>query len=527
MANVKFTDLPNLGNITANTIVPVVDSNVNYTVTATQLQTFVNTGNITANTVSATGNITGNYFIGNGSQLTGIVSSYGNANVADYLPIYTGNIAANVISATGNIAGSYFLGNGSQLTGLPATYGNANVAAYLATNTGNITANTISASGNVTGAFILGDGSQLTNLPSLNYNNSNVVTLLAAFGSNVITTTGNIQASYFAGDGSLLTNLPSGILSGNLTGNIAGNGFGISNVVTLTSTGAVSAAGNVSGANIVGTHFGNGANLTGIPTSIQAGNGISVNSSTGAVTITNNNPTPYTNANVAAYLPTYTGNLNPNVLTANAAVIGGTLTVGSTSANLTVNFGSAAMLIRNTDSAGGGLIIQAGLINSSNIPLRIRNANGIEVANVSIGGQIQTASTISAAGNISTAGFISAVGNVIVGGTANIGPYIERTTTGLTTSTSFTPVMSVGPVQRVTANNNFTLTAPTGMIQGQSITLIIVQDATGSRVMTPNAAYKFAYGLKTLSTAANAIDMMSIFYDGTDYLCNLVKGYTT
>jgi hypothetical protein len=61
----------------------------------------------------------------------------------------SGNISVSgIISATGNIVGSYFIGNGSQLTGIATTYGN-----------------------------------------------SNVVTLLSAFGSNSISTTGNITAA--------------------------------------------------------------------------------------------------------------------------------------------------------------------------------------------------------------------------------------------------------------------------------------------------------------------------------------------
>jgi hypothetical protein len=42
MANVKFTDLPNLASITASTIIPVVDANVNYSVTTANLQSYVN-----------------------------------------------------------------------------------------------------------------------------------------------------------------------------------------------------------------------------------------------------------------------------------------------------------------------------------------------------------------------------------------------------------------------------------------------------------------------------------------------------
>lgn len=70
-----------------------------------------NSGNITVNA--------GSYFIGDGSQLTGIVSSYGNANVVANLaalgsnPVTTtanitgGNIlTSGLISATGNITGS-------------------------------------------------------------------------------------------------------------------------------------------------------------------------------------------------------------------------------------------------------------------------------------------------------------------------------------------------------------------------------------------------------------------------------------
>jgi hypothetical protein len=61
-------------------------------------------------------------------------------------------------------------------------------------------------------------------------------------------------------------------------------------------------------------------------------------------------------------------------------------------------------------------------------------------------------------------------------------------------------------------NGNFTLNLPTNMAAGQNLVLIITQDATGSRVMTSNAGYKFVNAVKTLSTAATAIDILSIFY---------------
>ena len=49
---------------------------------------------------------------------------------------------------------------------------------------------TINAVGNITGNYILGNISQATGLPT-SYGNSNVVTLLAGFGSNTISTTGS------------------------------------------------------------------------------------------------------------------------------------------------------------------------------------------------------------------------------------------------------------------------------------------------------------------------------------------------
>lgn len=56
------------------------------------------------NSVTVSGNITGNYFLGNGSQLTGIAAgNYSNANVAAYLPTYSGNITAQSVSTTGNV----------------------------------------------------------------------------------------------------------------------------------------------------------------------------------------------------------------------------------------------------------------------------------------------------------------------------------------------------------------------------------------------------------------------------------------
>jgi hypothetical protein len=210
--------------------------------------------------VSAAGNIRGNYFLGNGYYLTGIsgvASTYGNSNVAAYLPTYTGNLTANVISTTGNITGSYIFGNGSQLTGITTSYGNANTAGFLA----NFGSNTISTTGSISAGDVT-----LNNLYSPNYfanavafaNATGYITTSSLFkynsGTEVLTVgavsaTGNITANYFVGNGSQLTDLPAGYSNADVSTYLAN-----SNVV-------ISTTGNITGSYILG----NGSQLTGLP----------------------------------------------------------------------------------------------------------------------------------------------------------------------------------------------------------------------------------------------------------------------
>lgn len=88
-----------------------------------------------------------------------------------------------------------------------------------------------------------------------------------------------------------------------------------------------------------------------------------------------------------------------------------------------------------------------------------------------------------------------------------------------TTSGTITPNATNGNVQTITLNGNLTFSAFASPVAGQSITLIVKQDATGSRTLT--STMKWAGGTKTLSTAANAIDIISVFYDGTNYWASL------
>ena len=96
-------------------------------------------------TVSATGNITGgNIITGGAISASGLISATG------------------TITSAANIIGSFFVGNGSALTGIATSYGNANVAANLAA----FGSNPISTTGNVTAGNFVGGGAGTPTLSS-------------------------------------------------------------------------------------------------------------------------------------------------------------------------------------------------------------------------------------------------------------------------------------------------------------------------------------------------------------------------
>ncbi len=86
-----------------------------------------------------------------------------------------------------------------------------------------------------------------------------------------------------------------------------------------------------------------------------------------------------------------------------------------------------------------------------------------------------------------------------------------------------TPDVANGNVQKITLNGNLTLNALSSPVAGQSLTLIITQDGTGGRTLS--STMKFAGGIKALSGTANAIDIVTVFYDGTTYYASLAKGF--
>jgi hypothetical protein len=99
----------------------------------------------------------------------------------------------------------------------------------------------------------------------------------------------------------------------------------------------------------------------------------------------------------------------------------------------------------------------------------------------------------------------------------------ETVFAGGTTTGTITPDAANGSVQTLTLTGNITLNAFANPVSGQTITLVITQSSGGNNTLT--STMKFAGGSKTLSTAGNAIDILTVSYIGTTYYASLSKAF--
>jgi hypothetical protein len=87
---------------------------------------------------------------------------------------------------------------------------------------------------------------------------------------------------------------------------------------------------------------------------------------------------------------------------------------------------------------------------------------------------------------------------------------------------------NIGNFFLLLANHDFTLSNPTNPTLGQRVTWRIMQDVTGSRLITLGSKFKAGPFTITLSTAANKIDYLEAVYNSTNDswdIVNFVKGY--
>ena len=78
---------------------------------------------------------------------------------------------------------------------------------------------------------------------------------------------------------------------------------------------------------------------------------------------------------------------------------------------------------------------------------------------------------------------------------------------------------STQDVCKLTLGGNRTLAAPTNNTTGQFISILVIQDGTGSRTLTWNAVFEFASDTApTLTTTASLGDVFVFRYNGSKWL---------
>ena len=248
-----------ISNGTSNVNIATANGNITMGVNGTgNVAVISNTGAYVSGVVSASGNVTGNYFIGNGSQLTGVAASSVNANA-----LIGNTLSSNVlypsltqvgtlsnVSVAGNVVGGNVITAGlisatADITSAANIVGGNVTTVGQVTATGNIqggnvlTGGVVSATVNIIGGNILTGGlisATATITSASNITGGNVLT------GGVVSATGNVTG------GGVITTGPSGNISGanvisattfTATANVTGG-----NILTV---GLVSATGNVFG----------------------------------------------------------------------------------------------------------------------------------------------------------------------------------------------------------------------------------------------------------------------------------------
>ena len=375
VGNIGTTAVDATGNITgANVISNALLSSATLSVT----------GNANVGNLGTTGNITASYFVGNGSQLTGVVATSANAETLTGT-FLANNVVTSSLTSVGTLGSLSVTGNAnvgniggtsavfSNLTGTLQTASQTNITAVGTLGslsvTGNVTggnlstAGQVTATGNITGGNIITSGAGGVIVGTGNITGGNLIST-----GNISTATGNVSAAYFIGNGSALTGVSAtSVPAANLTGNTLASGVIFSSLTTvgtlvdLAVTGNVS-TGNVSGAtgtftNVIGTLLTNSQpNITQVGTLVDltvTGNisGGNLSGTNIAGTLTTASQPNITSVGTLTSL-SVTGNISGGNLS--GTNIAGTLTTASQT-NIT-SVGTLGTLAVTANISGGNLL---------------------------------------------------------------------------------------------------------------------------------------------------------------------------
>jgi len=105
------------------------------------------------------------------------------------------------------------------------------------------------------------------------------------------------------------------------------------------------------------------------------------------------------------------------------------------------------------------------------------------------------------------------------GGTSIFGAAAFNQEATLTDASTISWDVAASPVAKVTLGANRTLGAGSNAVAGQFVSLLVIQDGTGSRTLSFNAVYEFtADTAPTLTTTANKGDLFVFRYNGSKFL---------
>jgi len=464
--------------------------------------------------LSATGNVSGSFFLGNGSQLTGIlttVSNVTNGTSGLFIPALNGNVIVNVggvtLTTVSSSVGLAVTGNVNATTGISAAgniVGGNITTAGIASATGNITSAGNVAGGNllaggllsVAGSVTAGAGANITGAISAggNVTGGNVLT------AGLVTAGGNVTGGNFR---------TAGLVSA--AGAIYGNSLSIDTTINagtdITASGALSAGTTISAAgtitsgleitaagNITGSFFlGNGRALTGIDaTSIQFG------SSNVRVVAANANATVNIGGTSNVVVFSSTGQTTTGFISATGNIIGGNLTTAaqvSATGNVTGGNINTGGLISATGNIIGGNIMGGANVNATTHTGTTASLSG----NVT-GGNIITGGAVSATGLISAGGNVTG-GNIITTGVINAG------SSGVSASGNVTGG-NINTAGLVSSTGNIT-NGIANVLTGNAIVTSLVQGATLSATGNITGGNLNATGLSLSGNVVSGLSMIT------------------
>ena len=172
-------------------------------------------------------------------------------------------------------------------------------------------------------------------------------------------------------------------------------------------------------------------------------------------------------------------------------------------------------------------------LDTNSFNLKIDDAHGLFDENNNEQLILQTTASAVNFAELTNAATGNDVGLAVDGGDTNVGLSLSTKGSGkfkfndaayfpeveLTDASTIAWDVQAAPVAKVTLTDNRTLGAGTNAVAGQFVSLLVIQDGTGSRTLSFNAVYEFtADTAPTLSTTAAKGDLFIFRYNGAKFL---------